>query len=177
MARATNGWLFAAASLAWAGCKGTDGKDGTWEPPALVVNELLASNQTGILDYTGAFSDWFEIYNASDEIVDLSEYTATDDPALPQKWSFPDGVSVPAGGYLVVFASGSGSTVDEVHASFRLSRAGESILLVGPARYDLPVIDQVDFGPQQPDISWARMPDGAADFIADPTPTPGEPNG
>jgi len=49
----------------------------------------------------GAYSDWIEIYNAGPYDVDLTGYILADSSA---EWVFPQGI-VPAGGYLLVWAS------------------------------------------------------------------------
>ena len=71
----------------------------------LVINELLASNGSGLADEDGDFSDWIEIHNPSNAAVNLSGWSLTDDPQEPEKWTFPDLV-IGSGEYLVVFASG-----------------------------------------------------------------------
>ena len=49
--------------------------------------------------------DWIELYNGADEPVNLEGWCLTDDKDLPNKWSFPAGTTIPANGYLIVFAS------------------------------------------------------------------------
>lgn len=176
------GWVLVAVALS--ACKATsdadtDGTDtddtDVYVAPDVVINELMASNATGLQDASGAFPDWIELHNAGDEVVDLSAFSVTDDPAVPQKWSFPAGVTLGAGEHLILFADGDPSVGDEIHTSFSLSRTGETVQIIGPATADLPVVDEVFYPPQGVDISWARQPDGT--FAEDPTPTPGEPNG
>lgn len=168
------GLVFVCATVA---CKGP-GSDGDTDTVdyGVVINELQAANSVTIQDQSGAFPDWIELFNAGDEIVDLSAFTLTDDPAQPQRWPFPSGTTLEAGAHLIVFADGDPSLVDELHASFSLSRNGETLQLVGPAADDLPVVDSVEFGIQFQDHSWARMPDGG-EWAEDDTPTPGGPNG
>jgi hypothetical protein len=178
-------WVWGVAALVAAGCKGGDSDSDTdpvdtdtdvFVAPDVVINELVAGNTMGLQDASGAFPDWVELYNAGDEIVDLSTFTFTDDPLQPQRWSFPTGTTIAAGGYLILFADGDPSVGDEVHTNFSLSRLGEALQLVGPASSDLAIVDEVVYGIQTIDHAWARMPDGG-DFADDATPTPGEPNG
>ncbi|MCA9490574.1 MAG: lamin tail domain-containing protein, partial [Myxococcales bacterium] len=145
-------------------------------PANVVINELMASNATGLQDESGAFPDWIELHNTGDEAADLSAWFMTDDGGVPQKWSFPDDVVIPGGGYLIVFADDDPSTTTELHASFKLSAGGEALYLVGPVESDLELVDSVEFGPQTTDVSWARVPNGTGDFEADGTPTPGAAN-
>ena len=69
------------------------------------INEFLASNNNGLADEDGSFSDWVELHNFGTEPVSLDEWALTDDPAVLTKWEFPP-TTIPAGGYVVVFASG-----------------------------------------------------------------------
>ncbi|MEZ4932743.1 MAG: hypothetical protein R2788_11550 [Saprospiraceae bacterium] len=39
---------------------------------SVVINELMASNQTSISDQNGEFDDWAELYNNSQSAVDIS---------------------------------------------------------------------------------------------------------
>jgi len=71
----------------------------------VVVNEIVASNGNGLRDENGDASDWVELHNPSAAAADLAGFGLSDDPARPFKWTFRE-ASVPAGGYLVVFASG-----------------------------------------------------------------------
>ena len=100
---------------------------------SLVISEFMADNDAVLADEDGEFSDWIEVHNASDEAVSLLGWSLTDQVDEPMKWSFPD-VSLSAGGYQLVFASGKNrSVVDgELHTSFRLSASGEYLALVGP---------------------------------------------
>jgi hypothetical protein len=137
------------------------------------INELVASNATGLMDESGAFPDWLELYNAGNDEADLSGYTLTDDPAEPQKWAFPAGTVIPGGDFLIVFADADPSTATEVHTSWRLSAAGETVQLVGPPLADLPILDEVVYPAMETDVAWAFIDGG---FENDSTPTPGEPN-
>ena len=67
------------------------------DPPndGLRLNEILASNRAGRLDDEGESSDWVEIHNSGTRPERLGSYHLTDDPALPQKWKFPNNM-VPA---------------------------------------------------------------------------------
>jgi hypothetical protein len=146
--------------LALAGCD---------QPGAVVLNEFLASNITGLTDAAGATPDWIELYNASAEDVPLDGWFLSDDAGNPRRHPL-DGLVVPGDGFLLLFASGQTAQGPE-HLPFRLSAAGEQLVLT---EEDV-VVDSVDFGAQVADVSMARIPDGSGDFVAG-TPTPGAPN-
>jgi hypothetical protein len=98
----------------------------------LVINEIMASNSTGLLDEDGDYSDWIELYNGSNQPVNLSSWALTNDPNQPEKWPFPD-LTLGAHEYLIVFASGKGHRAVEaghyLHTNFRLSKAGDFLAL------------------------------------------------
>src|SRR5688572_20541278 len=88
----------------------------TLEPRSMLaaqflINEFMAANATGLADGFGERSDWIEIRNAGDAAGDLAGYHLTDSANDPGMWTFPQGSVVPAGGYLIVFASGR-NTID-----------------------------------------------------------------
>ncbi len=101
-------------------------------PAAPLITEFMASNDSALYDEDGDSSDWIEIHNPDAAPVDLDGYHLTDDPADLTRWTFP-GVTLPAGGYLIVFASGKDRDVGELHTDFRLSPAdGGYLALVSP---------------------------------------------
>jgi len=129
----------------------------------VVINELMASNSATAADATGAFPDWVELYNKGDESVDLSGYFLSDDGSNLDKWIIPDGTSINADSYLIIWADSDEdqTTADELHASFKLSAGGESVVL---STSSLEIIDQIDYDVQQTDIGYARIPNGTGDF-------------
>ena len=141
----------------------------------LVISEFLASNSDGLLDQDGDASDWIEIHNTGEVAVPLAGYHLTDDATQLTQWTFPE-VSIPANGYLVVFASSKNLTPTngELHTNFKLGASGEFLALVSPA---LEVVSgyQPSFPAQEEDISYGLGPDGVTlgFFI---TPTPGSAN-
>ena len=148
--------------------------------PRLYLNEIVADNQGSHADELGRATDWIELYNAGDAAVDLAGYFLTDDAGAPDTWPFPDdepeATTVPAGGYLVVFADGA-PELGALHADFRLSKDGE---YVGLYRRDsagvLSVVDEVAFPALGADEAFARLPDGGPDWGKTGRATPGGSN-
>ena len=70
----------------------------------VVINEFMASNSRHHPRSPGDTEDWIELRNISDGAVDLSGWYLSDDPDKPRKWMFPAGTSIPAAGYLLVWA-------------------------------------------------------------------------
>ena len=65
----------------------------------LVINEILTSNIASNTDEDGTPQDWIELYNNSDDAINLSGYGLSDDAAILNKWVFPN-VTIGAGQYL-----------------------------------------------------------------------------
>lgn len=122
------------------------------------ISEFLADNETGLRTQAGNTADWIELFNSGPEPVDLSGYHLTDNASAPSKWRIPDGTTIPANGYLLIFADSSSLSVTngELHANFSLSKDGEYLALVGPDGQT--VVDEFvpTYPPQLPDISYGR---------------------
>ncbi len=135
--------------------------DPAWPPVAVFINELQAGNTRTLADPAdNDFDDWFELYNAGTNAVDLSGFTLTDDLDDPTKYGIPPGTTLPAGGFLLVWAdeeTGQNAGQD-LHVNFKLALAGEELALFAP---DNTLIDGLQFGPQTNDVSLGRYPDGA----------------
>ena len=166
----------------------------------LGINELLADNVYStpeINDFTD-FGDWIELYNGGSAAVDLSGYHLSDNLEQPFRWTFPSGASIPAGGYLLIWADGYDSkpglsltrdfypyasfVTRYYHTNFKLSATGEEVGLFTPGGTR---IDGVTYGPdltgrwygekamdwQQGDLSYGRYPDGGSTwgYFSEPT--------
>lgn len=141
----------------------------------LLINEVMADNDGSLEDpdEKGAYEDWFEIYNPGSTAVDMSGMYVTDNLNNPTKFKIPDGVVIPAKGYLVFFADGEPAQGPR-HTSWSLSADGEA---VGLYRSDgKTLIDSVTFPVQQTDISFGRTTDGASTWTIFSPPTPGAAN-
>ncbi|HXG46013.1 MAG TPA: lamin tail domain-containing protein, partial [Methylomirabilota bacterium] len=154
----------------------------TYDPDApagdLVITEILASNQNGLVDEDGEPQDWIEIYNRGAGPVDLVNWSLSDDPEIPGLWTFPSRTLAP-GAYLVVFASGKDrkptSASGRLHTNFKLGRGPDHIGLYTP---DSPraLASGFDAYPEQRnDHSYGFDSGGNLRYFA--TPTPGAPNG
>ena len=145
------------------------------EDITLYINELLALNDAGLQDETGAFEDWLELYNPGPADVAVGGLFLTDDPAAPTQWALPD-TTIPAGGHLLVWCDNDPED-GPLHATFKLSGDGETVGLYGRIAAGNAVIDSYTFGAQTADVSEGRVTDGAAAWTFFSSPTPGAPNG
>jgi len=145
------------------------------QPYSIVINEFMAQNDSFIADPNGNYDDWIEIYNSGDEAADISGMFLTDNLSFPDKWQVPDNTPeaiIPPHGYLLIWADNEPNE-GTLHANFRLSADGEEIALIDS---DGNLIDNITFGPQQPDVSYGRLSDGAGSWRFFDVPSPAAPN-
>ncbi len=158
-------------SGAWRLCRPTPGA--TNQPAALGnvalvrINEWMASPLSG--------DDWFELYNAAVNPVELSGCFLTDDSADPAQFQLPPLSFLGTGSAACQMFHADGSTTKGAnHVNFKLAAGGEFIGFYAP---DGTPIDGVTFGPQTTGVSEGRLPDGSTNIVAFTTnPTPGLPN-
>ena len=65
------------------------------------LNELMARNDSAVVNPWGQYSDWVELYNPGAASFDLSGMSLSVDQLQPGQWVFPAGTTLAAGGYLV----------------------------------------------------------------------------
>jgi hypothetical protein len=101
---------------------------------AVVINEFLAENNSGIRDFSGERHDWIELKNEGPATVNISGWYLTDDALNLTKWqipSTPESQSLAPGEVLLVYASDkNGVFSNELHTNFKLGLEGEYLGLV-----------------------------------------------
>ena len=140
---------------------------------SVLITEFLASNGTGLEDEDGDTSDWIEILNPTTAAVDLSGMALTDDASTRQKWLFPAGTVLPAGEFLVVFASGKDRAIagQQLHTNFNLSSGGEYLGLIAADGITAVTEFSPGYPGQESDVSFGF------NGLFLPVPTPGAVNG
>ena len=142
--------------------------------PSLFINEFLALNRTTNQDPEGEYDDWIEIYNASEEAINISGMYITDDLTDHSHWyqipeTNPDSTTIQPGDFILLWADND-SADGILHLGFNLTGSGEQIGLF--AYYGTTPIDTLSFGIQSMDVSFGRNPDGSEnwEFFTEPTP-------
>ena len=144
----------------------------------VVINEFMSAKQTAFADEDGDYGDWIELYNCTDKEINLEGWHLSDRPHRPKMWGFP-ATSIPAKGYLTVWASGKGksdTTADNaqmLHTNFSIDADGEPLLLTN-AEGD--IADLVEPIALKDDEVAGRFPDGAGPFFILEAPTPSQAN-
>jgi hypothetical protein len=126
------------------------------EPPVTTVkiNEVESSG--------GTPGDWVELINTGSTAVDLTAWQFVDNDATHTPYSIPAGVTIPAGGYLVL---------DEAQFGFGLGGADSARLL----RADAGIADEYAWTTHAAP-SYGRCPDGTGNFITTSAVTKGAAN-
>ncbi|MHC4694158.1 MAG: LamG-like jellyroll fold domain-containing protein, partial [Planctomycetota bacterium] len=135
------------------------------EEAFVVISEFMAANINTLLDGDDQSSDWIEIYNPTDTILNLDGWYLTDDDANLIKWQFPSGVEIDPGEFLIVFASDK--KYDEnpfnypyldpagyYHTNFNIDQGGEYLGLVAPDGFTVVHEYQSQFPDQLTDVSY-----------------------
>ncbi len=143
----------------------------TSAPLSVVINEWMAANTHTLPNpLSGKFSDWFELYNYGTNVANLAGYYLTDNLTNRFQFQIPAGYTIPPHGFLLVWADGRNTNgTADLHATFKLDKAGEGLGLFGG---DGNPVDYLSYGPQTDDVSQGRFPDGANAFYFMPPATP-----
>lgn len=161
-----------------------DLSDGTGDYTAekkIFISEAMSRNSYFSQLSDGNFYDWIELYNASDDTVDLKGYSLSDDDRRLRKWVVSESFIIQPGDYIVIYLSGLDciDTDGNLHASFRLSSSGETLIFSDDAgmlvtTFDMPECPAENIARGiQPGIS-PSSPDAQYVWLAQPT--PGEAN-
>ena len=146
-----------------------------------LINEFSASNAGTINDDNGNSTDWIEIYNAGENVANLSGYTLTDDPTNTTKYVIPDNTRLAGGQYLIVFAGDDADPTSgsDLYTGFGLSSGGEYLGFFNASGGLVSEFGDngADYPAQFSDVSYGLENDGTfseVSFFA--TPTPGSAN-
>ena len=128
----------------------------------LLINEVCSSAKKSVTDASGASPDWIEIYNNSDNTIDLSGVGVSDGSKNKFKFAFPQGTTIKADDYILIYCDDAVTEADgEYHAPFKLSANGETVFLTAP---DGSEIDTVQVPELASDITYGRYKNGSSTF-------------
>lgn len=147
----------------------------------LVINELMASNVGEVMSPAANFDSWIEIYNTSNQAVNLGGMYLSDDPNNLKQWQMPSNMgSVPANGYKVVWLGShdikigrNEEEVGKLQAPFKLDCDGGTIYLSDNSGA---LILSQEYPEAMSHTAWARKTDGGDDWGWTNDITPGESN-
>ncbi len=120
---------------------------------AVFISEVLALNSTIAVD--GRFPDIIELRNTGAAAFNLAGMSLSDDPLVKAKYVFPAGTTIPANGFLTVYADAD-PAITGLRTGFSLSAKGETVVLYNTLASGQAQIDSCGFGLQIPDHSIGR---------------------
>ncbi len=137
----------------------------------LKINEISAANSIYINDYNKK-NDWVEIYNTTDEDIDIEGWYLSDNENKPTKYQITKDNSsastiVPAHGFLLIWCDKL-DPISQLHSTFKLAAEGGSVLLSPP---DQSWTDILRYPAHNGDMTVGRYPNGSEDVFVMNIPT------
>lgn len=138
----------------------------------LIVNELMASNAGEVMSPATNFDSWIELYNPSDEVVNLNGMYLSNNPENLKLWKMPNGIgTIPAKGFKVVWLGSN--DIKSTQAPFKLDCDGGTIYLSDKSGN---LIVSQDYPEAMSRTSYARKSDGGDEWGWTAIATPGATN-
>ncbi len=136
---------------------------------SLIINEVMSSNSHYAQSKDGEFYDWAELYNSTDEDIDLEGYYFSDSGTEPLRWTFP-AVTIKAHSYIIVYMSGldKWDGAYELHTNFKLSSTGEPLIL---SHSSGDIIQQMEIPPVPQNVSYG-LESTADEYLLFSVPSP-----
>jgi Pyruvate phosphate dikinase, AMP/ATP-binding domain/Lamin Tail Domain len=133
-------------------------------------NEVVAQNEGVYIDEQGELDDWFELANASDTSVNLSQFTISDGGS--ERIPLPN-ISLPPGAVMVFWADDSPEQ-GNTHLPFKISSSGEALTLYDAQQK---IVDQVNVPALAVNQAYSRFPSATGQFSVCRYTTPRKSNG
>ncbi len=126
---------------------------------SLVLNEVLPINAT-LQNPDSSFAGWIELHNTGVLAFDASDMSLSNDVALPRKFVFANGTSIPAGGNLIVQCNPLAAP-NATNTGWALAGDGGTVGLYHKLANGGGLHDSLSYGRQIPDFSLGRTPHGS----------------
>ncbi len=127
------------------------------------INEVSASNSVFATE-SFKLEDWIELYNTTDEPIDLAGMFLSDDRTNLTKYCIPSDkpelTLLPAYGHRIVWCDKK-TGEDYLHASFKLAGEGGQVFLSEGTEGKLLWTDSIVYTPHGGEVSMGRYPDGS----------------
>ena len=139
----------------------------------LHINEVMVANVDRYLDTSWNYGSWVEIYNSSDNEINLKRYYINTSNSRQDKIGIGYDLVIPAHGYGVLwFGHKYWKAPTQIDAE--LDNDGGYITLFSPGSN---VLDRVEYPASMSRCSWARCSDGSGKWTYTSCPTPAATNG
>ncbi len=136
------------------------------------INEVSGANDS-FIDENGKKGDWVELYNTTNEEIDVEGMYLSDNLNKLDKYQITKGSTkantrIPAHGYLIIWCDKRETSDNGLHASFKISDDGGSVALTAA---DKSWTDVIDYCAHDAKYTVGRFPDGTADVYLMNVPT------
>ena len=139
---------------------------------AIIINELMSANVGTVMSPATNFDSWIELYNPTEQVIDLKGYYLSNDENDLTRWQMPADIgTIPAHGYLVVWMGSD--DIKSNQAPFHLDCDGGTIFLTNPQGE---LVTSVAYPQAMSRTAWARKGDGSDEWGWTSMPTPGATN-
>lgn len=125
----------------------------------ICINEVCSDFFPDSLAGTQLSGDWIELYNFSDDPIDLGNYYLSDDEDDLYKCSLP-AVTLLPGSYYVIHSECEEMTGEEGYLNFGIKAAGETLYLSNR----IAVIDVVSVPALEINTTWSRLTDAGREW-------------
>ena len=135
------------------------------------INEVSADDGIYVNEYYKR-KDWVELYNTTDEPIDVEGMYLSDNFDKPKKYQITKGESlantiIPPHGYLIIWCDKE-QPLTQLHASFKLGAEGDDLLLLAA---DCSWQDRFTYPAHSSDQTVGRYPDGSNEVYVMNVPT------
>ena len=138
----------------------------------VVINELMASNAGKVMSPATNFDSWIELYNPSEQAVNLGGMYLSNDASNLKYWQLPNNFgTIPAKGFKVVWLGSNNIKSDQ--APFKLDCDGGTIYL---SDKNGNMVTSQEYPKAMSRTAWALKTDGGSEWGWTDNATPGESN-
>ena len=135
----------------------------------LYINEYMSSNKRSTYDSLGNYNDFVELYNNSDNDLNVSNIFLTDDEEKLTKYKLPD-VTIKKKDYLLVYLGDKSSIVNnQIIANFKLSEDDKYLIVSNGKK----IIEKIELVKLIDNVSYGKNNDKWYYYTK---PTPGKEN-
>ena len=139
----------------------------------LVINELMQSNIDCIMDDINEFPDsWVELYNNSDQSVNLKDYKLGSNTNPNESWQLPNKV-IEAKSFMVIYCD---KEETGLHTDFRLETGKGCVVYLFRENELTDSLPEPLKKMPAPNIAYGRKTDGSGEWGYQIEPTPGKEN-
>lgn len=139
---------------------------------SIIVNEIMAGNVDEFISPAFNFDSWIEVYNTSDQTVELSGLQISDPTNGEGPWTTPSTMgTLPGKSFALIWFDSNG--ICETNAPFKLDADGGTIVIADDEGNE--IVRQA-YPAAVERVSYARITDGAEEWGNTATPTPGKSN-